>query len=114
LALKVVQELIRQVSILGEHVIKVSKTHLPQTFLFVDISVHSLALSLNVFHYLFFVCNSCLPLFYKTIIDALQLRSDRCQFIGVVLDTVYLFLIDSCFELVPKKKIKFLTYMRSW
>ncbi len=103
LALKVVKELICQVSILCEHVVQVSQSYLPQTFLFVDISVHLLALSFDLLFYLLFIRDSCLSLFDKTISDALQLRTYWSQFIGVVLDAVLLFLIQGGFELIPKE-----------
>ena len=74
---EVVQKLVSQISVLSQHVIKVSQAFLTRLSLIVNFLVHLIAFIINVRHNLFFIGSTGLLFFNQTVFDAFQLHSDR-------------------------------------
>ena len=91
----------RHVSTLREHIIQIAKPLLSRLLFVLDVSVHLLALTVDVSNDLPLVRNPGLLLFHETIRDALDLRSNRIQSIVMVLDPVLLLLDQSRLKLIP-------------
>ena len=122
----------RHVSTLREHIIQIAKPLLSRLLFVLDVSVHLLALTVDVSNDLPLVRNPGLLLFHETIRDALDLRSNRIQSIVMVLDPVLLLLDQSRLKLIPtspspsiyqlqnsfkkamQRALRPLTYILSW
>ena len=92
LLFEIFQKLVGHVSTLGEHVIQVAKPILPRLLLVLDVSVHLLALTVNIRDDLALIGNPSLLLLHQAIRDALDLCPDRIESIIMILDSV-LFLL---------------------
>ena len=106
LLLEVLQELVGHVRALCQHVIKVAEPVLSRLLLVLDVSVHLLAFSVDIGHYLAFVGDSSLLLFDKAVGDALDLRTYRVESIVVILDPVLLLLNERSLEFIPTMKTR--------
>ena len=91
----------RHVSTLREHIIQIAKPLLSRLLLVLDVSVHLLALTIDVSNDLPLVRNPGLLFFHQTIRDTLDLRSNWIQSIVMVLDPVLLLLDQSRLKLIP-------------
>lgn len=92
LRLKVVEELISQVGILGQHVIEIAEACLAKVLLLFDVSMHLGTLTLDVLDYFFLIGYPCFFLARQSVRYSLYLCSDGRQLISVVLYSIGLLL----------------------
>ena len=102
LLLEILQEVTRHVSALSQHIVQIAEAVLPRLLLILNVCVHLLAFTVDVCHNLSFISDSSLFLFDKAVSDTLHLRSNWIQCIVVILDSILLFLLDSCLEFIPR------------
>ena len=104
LLLKVLQEVVRHVCALSQHVIEVAKALLARLLLVLDVCVHLVAFSIYVCHDLLLVRNPSFLFFNETFCDSFDLSSDWVKSLVMVLDSVFLFLDDCSFKFIPTLK----------
>ena len=102
--LEVVQELVSQICVLSQHIVKVLQPFLSRFTFIVNLFVHLIALVVNISHDLLLVGNPRLFLLHQPIFDPLKLSTDRVQVVVMVLYTVFALLVQHLLEMVPKKR----------
>ena len=65
--------------------------------------MHLVALDLDLLNDFLLISYAVLSLNHETFCDSLDLCSDRCELVSVILDSVDSFLFDHLFVLVPNK-----------
>ena len=95
-----VQKLTREISVLREHVIEVSKPFFARLPLIPDVLVHVVALLVDLANDSLLVGNTRLLLLDQSVSDTLDLGTHWVQAVLVVLNSVLLLLLDGSFELI--------------